>query len=188
MVEMTRSTEQVIDVSTAFFRLDPYQISGRLCFVKDNIRFTLDRSGVSVKLTLPKSGLPLSFGIPTSAFEGIAARAVENADGSQTVSLELHHTDPDLCIKVLVADNLDDIAADWHSWSRLMKLPMIIVDADGLSQPVRDELGMVMLESPIARRKRITAYKPRPWFLRRRKMGVVGPVIKITANEIIARV
>ena len=69
-----------------------------------------------------------------------------------------------------------------------MKLPMIIVDADGLSQPVRDELGMVMLESPIARRKRITAYKPRPWFLRRRKMGVVGPVTKITANEIIARV
>ena len=69
-----------------------------------------------------------------------------------------------------------------------MKLPMLIIGEDGLSQPVREELGMVMLESPIARRKRITAYKPRPWFLKRRKMGVVGPVIKITANEIIARV
>ena len=59
---------------------------------------------------------------------------------------------------------------------------------DMLLWVLRDELGMVMLESPIARRKRISAYKPRPWFLRRRKMGVVGPVIKITANEIIARV
>ena len=138
-------------------------------------------------MKLPKSGLPLAFGIARAAFKGIAARAIENADGSQIVSLELHHADPDLCVKVLVADNLDDIAADWHSWSRLMKLPMLIVDADGMSKPVRDELGMVMLENPIARRKRITVYKPRPWFLKRRKMGAIGHITRLTANEIIAR-
>lgn len=187
MVDMALNTEQVIDASSAFYRLDPYRISERLNFAKGDINYTLDRMGVSVKMKLPKSGLPLAFGIPTKAFKGIAARAIENADGSQVVSLELHHVDPDLCIKVLVADNLDDIAADWHSWSRLMKLPMLIVDADGMSKPVRDELGMVMLENPIARRKRITAYKPRPWFLKRRKMGVVGEITKLTANEIIAR-
>jgi hypothetical protein len=188
MVDMALSTEQVCDASAEFFRLDPYKMAERLRYAKGDMQFTIDRTGVSVKMKLPKSGLPLAFGIARSAFKGIAARAVENADGSQTVSLELHHTDPDLCVKVLVADNLDDIAADWHSWSRLMKLPMLIVDADGMSKPVRDELGMVMLETPTARRKRITGYKPRPWFLKRRKMGVVGNITRLTANEIIARV
>ena len=129
-------------------------------------------------MTLPKCGLPLSFALPAKSFKGIAAQAVEHEDGSKIVSLELHHSDPELCIPLLIADNLDDIAADWHSWSRLMKLPMLVIGEDGLSQPVRDELGMVMVESPIARRKRITAYKPRPWFLKRRKTGVIGEVTK----------
>jgi len=170
-----------------FFRLDPYAIPERIAFSHRDIHYTLDRTGVSVKMTLPKSGLPLSFALPARSFKGIAARAVEHEDGSQTVSLELHHADPELCIKVLVADDLNDIAADWHSWSRLMKLPMLIIGEDGLSAPVREELGMVMLEDPIARRKRITAYKPRTWFLKRRKTGIVGEVTRINAAEIIAR-
>lgn len=169
------------------FRLDPYAIPDRIAFRHGDIHYTLDRTGVSVKMTMPKSGLPLSFALPARSFKGIAAKAVEHEDGSTIVSLELHHSDPELCIPVLVADNLDDIAADWHSWSRLMRLPMIVIGEDGMSQPVRNELGMVMVEDPIARRKRITAYKPRPWFLRRRKVGVVGAVQKITAAEIIAR-
>lgn len=187
MVDLTQTTEKVAITNTPNFRLDPYGISERIAFTKGNMNCVLDRTGVSVKMSMPKSGLPLSFALPARSFKGIAAKAVEHGDGSKTVSLELHHSDPELCIPVLIADNLDDIAADWHSWSRLMKLPMLIIGEDGMSQPVRDELGMVMLENPIARRKRITAYKPRPWFLRRRKVGVVGAIERITAAEIIAR-
>jgi hypothetical protein len=187
MVNQTVLAEANQGAGTSFFRLDPYAIPDRIAFSQGDVHYTLDRSGVSVKMTMPKSGLPLSFALPARSFKGIAAKAIEHADGTQTVSLELHHSDPQLCIPVLIADNLDDIAADWHSWSRLMKLPMLIIDENGMSQPVRDELGMVMLESPIARRKRITAVKHRPWFLRRRKAGVVGEVTKISAAEIIAR-
>lgn len=198
MVNMAQTNNKTASNSTAkaaddtagngaFFRLDPYAIADRIAFSYGNIHYTLDRTGVSVKMTMPKSGLPLSFALPARSFKGIAAKAVEYEDGTKTVTLELHHSDPDLCIPVLIADNLDDIAADWHSWSRLMRLPMIVIGEDGMSQPVRDELGMVMVEDPISRRKRITAYKFRPWFLRRRKVGVVGEVQRISASEIIAR-
>ncbi len=182
-----KAADEIAEGNGTFFRLDPYAMADRIAFNYGNINYTLDRTGVSVKMTLPKSGLPLSFALPAKSFKGVAAKAVEHEDGTKTVTLELHHSDPELCIPVLIADNLDDIAADWHSWSRLMRLPMIVIGEDGLSQPVRDELGMVMVEDPIARRRRITAYKFRPWFLRRRKVGVVGDVQRISAAEIIAR-
>ena len=187
MVTMIDTANAETAARSPSFRLDPYNIPDRISFTKDEMECTLDRTGVSVKMTMQKSGLPLSFALPARSFKGIAARAVEHEDGSQTVSLELHHNDPQLCIPVLIADNLDDIAADWHAWSRFMKLPMLIIESDGLPRPVRDELGMVMLEDPIARRKRITQYKPRPWFLKRRKTGNISNVERITASEIIAR-
>lgn len=68
-----------------------------------------------------------------------------------------------------------------------MRLPMLIIEADGMAQPVKNELGAVMIEDPIARRKRITAIKHRPWFARRRKLGSVSEVTKLSAAEIIAR-
>lgn len=184
---MVNSTRTAQAAETEFFRLDPYNIPDRIAFSHGDTNFTIDRTGVSVKMIMPKSGLPLSFALPTRSFKGVAAKAIENSDGTQTVSLELHHNDPELCITVLRANTLDDIAADWHSWSRLMRLPMLIIDHEGQAQPARDELGMIMLETPVERRKRFSAYKPRSWFLRRRKTGIVSDIKKITASELIAR-
>ncbi|MCB1386704.1 MAG: hypothetical protein KDJ80_12295 [Nitratireductor sp.] len=186
---MAREAATVVSVenSKGYFRLDPYAIPDRIRFTRNAVEYTLDRTGVSVRMILAKSGLPLSFALPARSFKGIAARCVEHADGSHTVSLELHHHDPALCIPVLVAGDLNDIAADWHSWSRLMRLPMLIIDERGLAQTIRNELGAIRVETPIARRRRITLLRHRPWFLRRRKAGTVGEVTKITAAEIISR-
>lgn len=184
MVEMT----QTAVAHLAPMRLDPYAIAERISYThQDGTSYAIDRMGVSLKKTLRKSGLPLSMALPAKSFKGVAARVNENSDGTIQVILELHHHDRELCIPLLIADNLDDIAADWHSWSRLMKLPMLMIDAENIATPVRNELGLVMVESPIERRKRLRMIKHRSWFLRLRKMGVVGEVQKITANEIIAR-
>ena len=184
MVEMTQSAVAAI----APMRLDPYAIAERIFYAhEDGTTYAIDRMGVCLKKILRKSGLPLSMALPTKSFKGVAARVTENSDGTFQASLELHHHDRELCVLLLVADNLDDIAADWHSWSRLMKLPMLIVDADNIAAPVRNELGQVMVETPIERRKRLRMIKHRPWFLRHRKTGMIGDVQKITANEIIAR-
>jgi hypothetical protein len=168
-------------------RLDPYAMPHRVSFERaDGFSYTIDRQGAVMKRLLG-CGLPLSMALPAASFKGIAARAYVEEDGTMTVSLELHHHDPALCVPVLVADNLDDIAADWHCWSRMLKLPMLVVEADEIARPVREQLGAIMVEDPVERRKRITAVKRRPWFLRQRKTGIVGPVTRISGAEIIAR-
>jgi len=165
-------------------RLDPYKAPHRVALGETS--YKVDRRGAVVRKMLT-CGLPLTLALPAKAFKGVAARAIEYDDGSMRVSLELHHHDPELCVPLLVADNLDDIAADWHSWSRLMKLPMLLVGPENLAVAVREQLGDIMVETPWQRRKRITTIKHRPNFLRRRKVGSVGKVEKLTADEIIAR-
>ncbi len=165
-------------------RLDPYQVSHQL--EVGSTSFKLNRNGAVVRKTMG-CGLPLSMAVPAKAFKGIAARAVEDEKGELTVSLELLHHDPELCIPLLHAHDMDDISADWHSWSRLLRLPMLIVDLEGDASPTQQMLGNLMVEDPVERRKRITTLKRRPNFLRRRKPGVVGEIEKLTAAEIIAR-
>ena len=148
--------------------------------------YKIDTNGAVVKKIL-SCGLPITMAVPSRAFKGVAARAIEDAQGNVTVTLELLHHDPELCVPLLCADNMDDVSADWHSWSRLMKLPMLIVGLDGEPTAVQNTLGTIMVETPWERRKRISAIKHRPNFLRRRKPGVVGAVEKLTAAEIIAR-
>lgn len=100
------------------------------------------------------------------------------------VSLELHHNDPELCVPLLSATDLDDVAADWHAWSRLMRLPMLIIGADLIARPIRERLGQIMVDPALPRRKRFGLLKHRPWFLRRRKPGIVGPVTRISGEEL----
>ncbi|MEZ5871850.1 MAG: DUF6101 family protein [Nitratireductor sp.] len=171
----------------AQLRLDPYGLPHRLVLEGPNATsYTIDRQGAVMKRRL-NCGLPVSMALPSKAFTGIAARAIENDDGSITATLELHHADSDLCVPLLVSDNLDDIAADWHAWSRLLQLPMLIVGADAIARPIREQLGQIMVEPAIARRKRMSRLNMRPWFLRRRKVGIVGEVVRVSGEELIAR-
>jgi len=170
--------------SSRGLRLDPYQSSHHLSV--GNKSWKLDRNGAVVKKTLT-CGLPVTIAVPTRAYKGVAARAVEDQNGEMTVTLELLHNDSELCVPLLYANDMADIAADWHSWSRLMKLPMLIVGLEGEATEVQQTLGEIMVEEPWERRKRITATKHRPNFLRRRKTGTVGQVERISAEEIIAR-
>ena len=87
------------------------------------------------------TGLPLSIALPKRAFKGVAARAIDHGDGEVTVTLELHHEDPELCVPLLVAHDLADIAADWRSWSEAFRIPMLMVEADGIARPLEEHLG-----------------------------------------------
>lgn len=168
-------------------RLDPYRLPQKISHERHGASWSIDRHGVVLKRRLPQSGLPVAVALPARCFKGVAARAVENADGTTTVTLELHHHDAALCVPLLVATDFDDIAADWHSWSRLMRLPMLIAGDQGEMSPVRKLLGEIMVDPTLDRRKRFGALKHRPWFLRRRKAGMVGPVVRISGEELIAR-
>ena len=168
-------------------RLDPYHLPHSVSMKQDrHFSYKIDRNGAVMKRQL-NCGLPVSIALPQKAFKGVAARTIDCGNGKTIFTLELHHQDRDLCLPVLVADDLNDIAADWHAWSRLMHLPMLLVDENNMAIPMRQQLGQLIVETPIERRKRLGMTKNRTWFARRRKTGSVGSVEKISAAEIIAR-
>jgi len=172
-------------------RLDPGNFPQRASYSmrgeREEVSATLDSRGAVLKKMLSKSGLPLSIALPARAFKGVAARAIDHGDGTVTVTLELHHTDTALCVPLLVAHNLDDIAADWRSWSDLYDLPMLMIEADGVARPLDDGSARENASSPTRRRRHSQIAERRPRFLVRRSTGKLGCRMRIEGREIIAR-
>ncbi|MBB5538631.1 hypothetical protein JNB71_11535 [Rhizobium herbae] len=187
---MLKTLSQPAWVETTL-RLDPkrfpQQASYSLHGQSSNVTISLDERGAVLRKVLPSSGLPLSIALPARAFKGVAARAIDHGDGEVTVTLELHHDDPDLCIPLLVAHDLSDIAADWRAWSEAYRTPMLMVEADGVARPLEEHLGEVRTREIKPRRRHSLFNDRRPRFLMRRSSRSLGVNMKIDGREIIAR-
>lgn len=167
--------------------LFPQQLSYKLHDSAETVTVTLDERGAIMRRILPASGLPLAMALPSRIFLGVAARAIDHGNGEVTVTLELHHSDPDLCIPLLVAHDLFDIAADWRSWSDAYRIPMLMVEADGVARQLDEHLLNVGAASPKPRRRHSYFADRRPRFLVRRKTGSLGISMKIEGREIFRR-
>lgn len=172
-------------------RLDPFRLPQVVSYAArddyGDVTFTIDQRGAIVKRILQMSGLPATVVLPANAFRGIAARAMEDAEGNVTVTLELLHNDPMLSVPLLVADNLEDVAADWRAWADAYRLPMLLIEADGVARTLEESLGAAIKALPPQdRRKRRTTPKHRSRFLMRRKTGNLGLRLVISGEEIIA--
>ncbi|MDQ0319389.1 hypothetical protein QO002_001527 [Pararhizobium capsulatum DSM 1112] len=172
-------------------RLDPMRFPQQATYSlpgqASDVTISLDERGAVMRKILPTSGLPLSIALPSRAFKGVAARAIDHGDGEVTVTLELHHDDPDLCIPLLVAHDLSDIAADWRAWAEAYRIPMMMVEADGVARPLEEHLGEVRTRDIKPRRRHSLFNGRRPRFLMRRATGSLGVNMKIDGREIIAR-
>lgn len=172
-------------------RLDPAQIPQQIKLsmqgADGDVSITIDGRGAVLRKILPGSGLPLSIALPARAFLGVAARAIDNGDGGVIVTLELHHDDPELCIPLLVAHDLCDIAADWRSWANAFRIPMLMVEADGVARPLDENIGEIRTGQSRPRRRYSYFADRRPRFLVRRRTGNLGLMMKINGREIIAR-
>lgn len=172
-------------------RLDPKRFPHQISYAPDSgpdaVMISLDERGAVLRKTLPSSGLPLSFALPARAFKGVAARAIDHGNGEVTVTLELHHDDPDLCIPLLVAHDLCDIAADWRGWAEAYRIPMLMVEADGVARPLEMHLGAIPTRPARQRRRHSFFADRRPRFLVRRSPGNLGLSMTINGREIIAR-
>ena len=175
----------------ATLRLDPTRFPQQVTYAlresSGDVSITIDARGAVLRKILPSSGLPLSFALPPRAFKGVAARAIDHGNGEVTVTLELHHDDPDLCIPLLVAHDLSDIAADWRGWSDAFRIPMLMVEADGVARPLEEHLGDIRPQETKPRRRHSHFADRRPRFLVRRTTGKLGVAMKIEGKEIIAR-
>ena len=154
-------------------RIDPRSLDRRVRFTIGSKGFSLDERGATVTR---EDGIAVA--LRPNAFKGIAARAVEDADGKVTVTLELMHENAALSVPLLVANDLDHVAADWRDWSRMFTLPMLMVEADA-SISTLDEVR------PAQPRRARPNLRPR--FLMRRRIGAMGVAMKIEGCEIIAR-
>lgn len=177
--------------ATSILRLDPSLFPQHLRYeiedTKEKVSITLDERGAVMRRALPASGLPLTVALPFRVFKGVAARAIDHGNGDVTVTLELHHTDPSLCIPLLVAHDLYDIAADWRSWSEAYGIPMLMVEADGVARELDEHLITAGAKPPKPRRRHSYFADRRPRFLVRRKMGALGISMKIGGRQIFSR-
>ncbi|SFI36709.1 DUF6101 family protein [Aerobium aerolatum] len=172
-------------------RLDPFRLPQAVSYASrdelGDVSFTIDPRGATVRRLLQQSGLPVTVVVPATAFRGVAARAIEHEGGTVTVTLELLHNDPHLSVPLLVASDLDDVAADWRAWAEAYRLPMLLFEADGVARTLDETLGMVRTGQPVERRKGRVSRQRRPRFLARRRTGDLGLRLVVDGEEIIAR-
>jgi hypothetical protein len=173
-------------------RLDPFRLPQMVSYQgrddHGDVTFTIDRRGAMIKRVLEMSGLPVTVVVPARAFRGVAARAIEDNLGNVTVTLELLHNDPMLSVPLLVAHDLEDVAADWRAWADAYRLPMLLIEADGVARTLEESLGAaVKVARAKDRRKRRLSARRRPRFLARRKAGDLGLRLVVNGKEIIAR-
>lgn len=172
-------------------RLDPLRLPQVVTYAttdeQGDVLFTIDKRGAVIKRWLERSRLPVTIALPARAFRGVAARALEDDTGHVTVTLELHHADPQLSVPLLVAHDLDDVAADWRAWAEAYALPMLLVEADGVARTLEDTIGGLKAAPAKPRRKRASSTPRRPRFLARRKSGNLGLRLVVDGEEIIAR-
>jgi hypothetical protein len=173
-------------------RLDPFRLPQMVSYASredhGDVTLTVDHRGAVLRRTLEMSGLPAVIALPSNVFRGVAARALEDADGHVTVTLELLHDDPMLSVPLLVAHDLDDVAADWRAWSEAYRLPMLLIEADGVARTLEESLGAAIKTMPPQERRQGRApARRRPRFLARRRTGNLGLRLVIDGEEIIAR-
>lgn len=172
-------------------RLDPFGLPQVVSYATrdehGDVTFTIDQRGAIIRRLLSMSGLAATIVLPARAFRGVAARAMEDSEGNVTVTLELMHNDPFLSVPLLVAHDLDDVAADWRAWAEAYRLPMLLVEGDGVARPLEETLGAVKTAPVQGRRQGRSTKVRRPRFLARRKEGDLGLRLVVGGEEIIAR-
>ena len=126
--------------------------------------------------------------LPIRAYRGIAARMAINAStGMVRVVLELNHRDPALTLTLATAEDPAELAADWLAWSRALRLPMLIIDHNGMASRPNEIVGGVKARPAKPRRMHSYFANRRPRFLSRRKTGWIREPQFVSGEEMIAR-
>jgi len=174
-------------------RLDPFALP--LCFSTADARadggtrlVELHQRRVIVRRAM--RGMTMAVNLPMRAFLGVAlhVRSSQAVDGG-LVALVLEHRDPSLSLQLYAAADGADIVAEWHAWSQVLGVPLLVVDPDGALREAFPQFGPLRVAAPAGRRRRHgTVGRRRPSILARRKPGRRGPMaVHGGEREIIAR-
>jgi hypothetical protein len=151
----------------------------------------VELSGERVVLHRAVHGMKMVVEVPTAAYLGVAVRLEPPADESDgTVAITLEHRDPALSLALYSANDGLDIVAEWQSWGRVLRLPLLVAEPDGRLREPFPRVGAVHVGPPRRRRRRRTAIsRRRPTLPLRRRMArsLDDAVVHRGEREIIAR-
>jgi hypothetical protein len=175
-------------------RLDPFSLPVRFEVgdqpVDDRARCVVLTSE-RVVLCRAVRGMAMAIELPVTAYLGVALRMEPPENGSAgAVSVVLEHRDPALSLPLYRATDGSDVVAEWQSWARVLRMPLLVAETDGRLREPFPRIGAVRIASPIRRRRRRLAIKARrPSILLRRKPGrwTASPRVHRGEHEIIAR-
>ena len=175
-------------------RLDPFSLPVRFA-VWDK---TADERVRQVELTRERvvlrravAGIKMAVNLPVTAFLGVAIRMEPPAESAPAgVAVVLEHRDSGLSLPLYRAAEGTDVVAEWKSWARVLGMPLLVAEADGILREPFARIGALRVASPIRRRRRRGAIKTRrPSIVLRRKAGDarVQRAVHRGEREIIAR-
>jgi hypothetical protein len=175
-------------------RLDPFALPLRFeaadHTADERVRFVeLHHERVVLRRAL--RGIKMAVNLPVSAYLGVAIR-MEPPTGETTgaVTLVLEHPDSQLSLTLYRATDTIDIVAEWQTWGRVLRLPLLVAEADGRLREPFPRIGAVRVATPVARRRRHSALRARrPTFPLRRRPGhsLADAAVHQGEREIIAR-
>jgi hypothetical protein len=175
-------------------RLDPFSLplrfEARDAAADGSVRFVeLMRERVVVRRSV--RGMLMAVNLPVASYLGVALR-IEPPAGTapSAVALVLEHRDGALSLPLYRADDGTDIVAEWQSWARVLKLPLLVAGADGELREAFARIGAVRIAAPLPRRRKYSAVNARrPSIFLRRKPGrrLAGAAVHRGEREIIAR-
>jgi hypothetical protein len=126
--------------------------------------------------------------IPIADYAGVAVRVVSVGESAAVSAVvELLHDERSLSLPLVIADEPEDVAADWQAWGRVLNLPLLVVAHDGTILSANNRIGGLNADTPKARRRHSYFAARRPRFLSRRKTGRRGDLQLVAGREIIAR-
>ncbi len=171
-------------------RLDPHRLPVRYTAadeLADGRARVIEIDREQVLLHRSVNGVRMRFRIPMEVFRGVAVRVLDGNDSEVAITLE--HPDPALTVALHRAEGIEDSAAEWQSWGRVLGLPLLIEDVDGTLRSPVEMIGALMTgEVALRRRRKTPLRKRRPYFLaRRRGFGPgIAPAVHRGEREIIA--
>ena len=171
-------------------RLDPFSLplrfEARDAAADGRVRFVeLTRERIVLRRSV--RGMLMAVNLPVASYLGVALR-IEPPDGA--VALVLEHRDSALSLPLYRADESTDVVAEWQSWARALKLPLLIAEADGELREPFERIGALRVAAPLRRRRKRSAVKARrPSIFLRRKPGrrLGAAAVHHGEREIIAR-
>jgi hypothetical protein len=180
--------------SSRALRLDPYALPVRYAArdggADGQIR-DIELDGERVVLKRAVAGIRMKVGVPVREFAGVTMRTLPPEGGEPAaVAIMLEHRDSGLTVPLYVAPEGDDAMAQWKCWSRVLGVPLLVTESDGVLREPFPRIGRVRIGNPGPRRRRRAAIKwRRPSILMRRKPGrpSPSPAVYRGEREIIAR-